>query len=321
MPEDEFEIYLTLLAKTLRLDEKQRRAVAVELRDHLETRLDELTAAGFTREEAIKLSLAEFGDASGLATDLIRPHTLVRRRRIMQTTFGTLAACAAVTFAVMTLTPTNWEGEQTQSGAYAEDDQFQGDFDGPPDDGGDFGGFDADDPFLDGESPMPLEREIHVVDCTDILRQREGAGDLIGRTASLASAVEHTVANVSPEGHDAISVQPFEQFLIITATERAFVQAQDLISQIAAHVERADVRSRLQEQEGLLDEIARLQEALEELERRRENHYALWADLEAQGHGSEHPDVRQVVAEIEQVEAMIGDVRHAKQMVTTRLQR
>lgn len=73
MPEDEFEIYLTLLAKTLRLGDPQRDAIARELRDHLEQPLAELTEAGCSRHEAIKLALDEFGNASALANDLTRP--------------------------------------------------------------------------------------------------------------------------------------------------------------------------------------------------------------------------------------------------------
>lgn len=122
MPEDEFEIYLTLLAKTLRLDESQRRAIASELRDHMVQRLDELTEQGLSREQAIETALAEFGDASALANDLTRnnPARMRTRRHLMQTTFGTLIACAAVTFAVVTLTPTNKDGQPIQSHANAQ---------------------------------------------------------------------------------------------------------------------------------------------------------------------------------------------------------
>lgn len=122
MPEDEFEIYLTLLAKTLRLSDDQRRAIASELRDHMEQRLDELTDAGMPRERAIETALAEFGDASALANDLTQhnPARTRNRRHLMQTTFGTLIACAAVTFAVVTLTPTNKDGQPIQPQANAQ---------------------------------------------------------------------------------------------------------------------------------------------------------------------------------------------------------
>ncbi|HZN36792.1 MAG TPA: permease prefix domain 1-containing protein, partial [Pirellulaceae bacterium] len=66
MSDREFNNYLTLLAGLLRLGEKQRQAIAEELRSHLEDRLEELLASGMTREEAIRRALAEFGDAAGL---------------------------------------------------------------------------------------------------------------------------------------------------------------------------------------------------------------------------------------------------------------
>ena len=98
MPEDEFELYLTLLAKTLRLSDEQRDAIAAELRDHMAARLRELTLQGVERQDAINTALAEFGDASALAKDLTKtnPARQQQRRHLMQTSFGTIAACAAV---------------------------------------------------------------------------------------------------------------------------------------------------------------------------------------------------------------------------------
>ena len=63
MSEPEFEIYLSLLSKFLRLDAAQKADIAEELRIHLEERLAELTAEGQSREDAIRLALEEFGDA------------------------------------------------------------------------------------------------------------------------------------------------------------------------------------------------------------------------------------------------------------------
>ncbi|MEM9753607.1 MAG: permease prefix domain 1-containing protein, partial [Planctomycetota bacterium] len=98
--------------------------IADELRSHLEERLDELQADGHDRDEAIRLALDEFGDANALAADFT--HTLRHarrtrtRRRLMQTTAGTLMAAAVVTFAVMTLTPNNFQGTPNQSSAIAD---------------------------------------------------------------------------------------------------------------------------------------------------------------------------------------------------------
>ena len=70
MSDHEFNNYLTLLAGLLRLGEKQRQAIAEELRTHLEDRLEELLARGLSRDEAIRQALSEFGDAAGLAASL-----------------------------------------------------------------------------------------------------------------------------------------------------------------------------------------------------------------------------------------------------------
>ena len=67
MSEAEFDSYLSLMAKFLRLRSRQKDALADELRDHLESRLDELLAQGKTREQAVSIALEEFGDAAVLA--------------------------------------------------------------------------------------------------------------------------------------------------------------------------------------------------------------------------------------------------------------
>jgi hypothetical protein len=94
MPEREFELYLSLLTRLLRLDAAQREQIADELRDHFDERFEELLAAGQTREEAIRATLDEFGDAAGLAAHF--SHIGNRRRRtIMRCTLGTAAGLIA----------------------------------------------------------------------------------------------------------------------------------------------------------------------------------------------------------------------------------
>ncbi len=123
MSEQEFEVYLRLIAKLLRLSDAQREAISDELRDHMESRLDELSSQGIESSEAIHTALSEFGDANTLVRKLLEVNQLKTRRRIMRTTVGTLAACAAVTFVVMTLTPTNKDGQPTQQSAIAQGDE------------------------------------------------------------------------------------------------------------------------------------------------------------------------------------------------------
>ncbi|HLJ09641.1 MAG TPA: permease prefix domain 1-containing protein [Planctomycetaceae bacterium] len=95
MPEHDFELYLSLLSRFLRLKLAQRVEIADELRDHLEERLKELAARGVPHDEAIRAALDEFGDAAELANHFTRVNHIRKRRLIMRYTFGTAAALAA----------------------------------------------------------------------------------------------------------------------------------------------------------------------------------------------------------------------------------
>lgn len=67
MSEQEFESYLGLLSRFLRLDARQRDNIRRELRAHLEEAIDEQVADGVPREIAIQNALEDFGDAAELA--------------------------------------------------------------------------------------------------------------------------------------------------------------------------------------------------------------------------------------------------------------
>ncbi|MEM9882463.1 MAG: permease prefix domain 1-containing protein [Planctomycetota bacterium] len=123
MSEREFEAYLNLLARTLKLSDAQRQRIAGELRDHLEERLEDLTERGVDRDAAILAALDEFGDAHVLAHDLTVPQTQLRRRKLMQTGFATVAAAALVALAVTYLLPTNRQGTAPQSPAHAQTEE------------------------------------------------------------------------------------------------------------------------------------------------------------------------------------------------------
>mgnify|MGYP002701045636 FL=1 len=64
MPEREFELYLDLLGKLLKLTPEQKTSISDELRDHLEERFEELVQSGQSRDDAIRQALDEFGDAA-----------------------------------------------------------------------------------------------------------------------------------------------------------------------------------------------------------------------------------------------------------------
>jgi hypothetical protein len=100
MTDLEFEHYLALLGSLLRLDKRQREAIGMELRDHLEERMEELVAEGHTRASAVRIALEEFGDASGLAQKFIWLDQKKRRRWMMRfATFsiaGSFVACLLI---------------------------------------------------------------------------------------------------------------------------------------------------------------------------------------------------------------------------------
>ena len=91
MPEHEFQIYLSVLSRLMKLDEQQKSAIADELSDHLEERFEDLVRSGMDRDEAIRQALDEFGDASGLAVDLTRVSQKRIRRIIMRSGLATAA--------------------------------------------------------------------------------------------------------------------------------------------------------------------------------------------------------------------------------------
>lgn len=94
MSEQDFESYLRLLSRFLRLSEDQRVSIRCELRDHLEQRLDELLATGMDRERAVLAALDEFGDAASLAHEFDR---IGRRRKwIMRSTIGALSLTCVI---------------------------------------------------------------------------------------------------------------------------------------------------------------------------------------------------------------------------------
>lgn len=121
MSEREFEVYLRLIAKLLRLSEAQREAISDELRDHMENRLEELMDGGLSKQAAIHTAIEEFGDAAGLAdqfTQITRKHTL--RRRIMKTSIGVMATAAAVALTFLYMLPTDRPGVQGPASLIAQ---------------------------------------------------------------------------------------------------------------------------------------------------------------------------------------------------------
>ena len=110
MSEDEFELYLRLLGKFLHLKPGQKAEISDELRDHLETRLDELTRGGVGREAAMHRALDEFGDAASLADHFSKIVYERKRRLVMRCTMGTVFASAAALVMISLLGPQGPDG-------------------------------------------------------------------------------------------------------------------------------------------------------------------------------------------------------------------
>ncbi len=92
MSDHDFDAYLSLLARFLRLSPRQREDIRRELRAHLEESIEEQTSRGVPRDLAIQRALEDFGDAAELAG---RFSNIGRRRRwIMKGTAA--AACVGL---------------------------------------------------------------------------------------------------------------------------------------------------------------------------------------------------------------------------------
>ena len=99
MSNEEFENYLALVSRLLRLNRSQREMIRNEMRDHLETRVEEMVDSGVDRKDAIRSALEEFGDAAGLANQFQLISNLNQKRWMMRfATFSIIGAFVAAVF-------------------------------------------------------------------------------------------------------------------------------------------------------------------------------------------------------------------------------
>ncbi len=112
MSQQEFDTYLSLLCRLLRIAPQQREQVAEEFRTHMEDRLEDLLASGTEREEAVRLALEEFGDAAGLAAQIASISQGRRKRWIMRIGTVSMAGLAAAGLLAVALWP---EGTQVKA--------------------------------------------------------------------------------------------------------------------------------------------------------------------------------------------------------------
>ena len=150
MSQQEFENYLMLLTRLLRISPRQRERVADEFRAHMEDRLDELVAGGISRDKAIQQALEEFGDAAALASEFVSISSGKRRRWIMRLTTASVAAMVLIAAGIFTF----WPGTTAGPGAAAVVAQNPGG-------GGQPGGL-----------PLGIERAAQATTLDDKLNQR-----------------------------------------------------------------------------------------------------------------------------------------------------
>ncbi len=107
MTNREFENYLALVSRLLRLKRGQCEQIAGELRDHLELRVAELIQAGIDPDEATRRALEEFGDAASLAGQFQFITESYQKRWMMR--FATLSVAGLFLAAVFTMAM--WPGQ------------------------------------------------------------------------------------------------------------------------------------------------------------------------------------------------------------------
>ncbi len=105
MIEREFDDYLALLRGLLRLRKRQCDAIADELRDHMDARLEDLLAEGIPKEKAVQIALEEFGDAAGVGQAFLELNRTNQRRWNMKITAASLLTCTALGLAAMAFWP------------------------------------------------------------------------------------------------------------------------------------------------------------------------------------------------------------------------
>jgi hypothetical protein len=111
MTPEEFQNYLGLLSRLLRLRATERESIEEELRSHLEERLAALTAEGIEPARAISMALAEFGDAAALAAEFTAVSRYFKKRWIMRLSVGSIAASIVMAAVLVSY----WPGAAVQS--------------------------------------------------------------------------------------------------------------------------------------------------------------------------------------------------------------
>ncbi len=105
MTTQEIDNYIALVSSMLRLNKLQREEIGSELRDHLATRVEALTDAGYSHEDAVRMSLEEFGDAAGLAVQFVSVVNQHRKRWMMRFATFSIAGVFCLIIGAMAMWP------------------------------------------------------------------------------------------------------------------------------------------------------------------------------------------------------------------------
>lgn len=103
----EFENYLALVTRLLRLNNKHADELGSEMRDHLETRVMELIESGACQEDATRRALEEFGDAASLAQRFHLVTQNSQKRWMMRFATFSVAAMFLLVVFVFSMWPEN----------------------------------------------------------------------------------------------------------------------------------------------------------------------------------------------------------------------
>ena len=107
MSNHEFENYLALVSRLMRLTTSQKSMIRDELRDHLENRVSELVESGFESHDAMRRALEEFGDAAMLANKFQSVFQLNQRRWMMRFATFSIAGTFVVAVLIMAMWPSD----------------------------------------------------------------------------------------------------------------------------------------------------------------------------------------------------------------------
>ena len=122
MSNHEFENYLTLVSRLMRLNKSQTATIRDEMRDHLETRVSELTQSGVDNNEAVRQALEEFGDAALLANRFQTVFQLNQRRWMMRFATFSIAGTFLAAVLVMAMWPSSARFGSPSMGIAQEDE-------------------------------------------------------------------------------------------------------------------------------------------------------------------------------------------------------